>query len=154
MKKALFILLAGTSLFTACKKNDTSNASAKDKITGKWMLTAFSRTIFVGTNNSTVSRYDSLLTCERDDLYLFNADNTLTRDEGDQKCRSTDAQQRPLGSYAITNNDTRLVMPNPDNTAQVDTLEILELTGSTLRTQTVSNGSTSGIRDNKTYVKK
>ncbi len=154
MKKILFSLLAGTALFTACKKDDNNNASAKDRITGQWMLTAFNRTLFVGSQNSTVNRYDSLLSCERDDLYLFNADNTLKRDEGAQKCRSTDPQQQSLGNYIITNNDTRLIMPNPDNTSQMDTLEILELTGSTLRTQTVNNGSTSGIRDSKTYVKK
>ncbi len=155
MKKVLFPLLAGAALFTACKKDDNNNATAKDKITGKWMLTEYKSVFIVnGQKSPAINRYDSLSDCERDDLYLFNADNTLLRDEGEKKCRSTDPQSRSLGTYAITTNDTRLIMPNPDVANRTDTLELVELSGSTLRTSTVLANGSNGIQDNKTYVKK
>jgi hypothetical protein len=156
MKKTLFALLAGATLFTACNKDDNKNASARERITGQWMLTEY-KSIFIvnGQSSPAINRYDSLGACERDDLYLFNTDNTLVRDEGATKCRpSTDPQTLALGTYAITNNDTRLIMPNPDAPSQIDTLELVELTGSTLRTRTVLANGNNGIQQNKTYSKR
>ena len=36
MKKTMIVLLAGTALFTACKKTDTTATTTAQKVLGKW----------------------------------------------------------------------------------------------------------------------
>jgi len=50
IKKTMIVLLAGTALFTACKKTDTAATTTAQKVLGKWtFVSKLTREKFQGT---------------------------------------------------------------------------------------------------------
>ncbi|MDI9319005.1 MAG: lipocalin family protein [Phycisphaerales bacterium] len=100
MKKVIFALSAFLFLFTACKKNDSSPTTTYTKVdtlqSGQWKLT--SATAFGGVYDLT----STMKACQKDNLYTFNANNTITVDEGATKCATTDVSPRTDGNWNLS----------------------------------------------------
>jgi hypothetical protein len=93
--KKIFYIFVVTLLFTACIKDDAAEKiqQTESSLVGKrWQLkSSMSRTV-AGGQQFTGDAYANLRPCERDNFLLFNADKTLTRDEGPTKCAAADPQ--------------------------------------------------------------
>ena len=56
MKKTMIVLLAGTALFTACKKTDTTTTTTTQKVLGKWAIVSnVSTEKFQGNEHTTTT---------------------------------------------------------------------------------------------------
>jgi hypothetical protein len=140
MKKALLYCSALLILGTSCKKNDDNNSnpnssSRKTQLTtGKWKITASISTFDLGNGMTQNADLFSLLSpCQQDNLYIFNADNTATADEGATKCNSSDPQSKAAGNWQLLNNDTQLSLQDPTNPLlQSITADIVQLDNTTL----------------------
>jgi hypothetical protein len=139
MKKLLFAVLATTAMFTACKKDDNSTPSRKDMlVNGRWQLTASTTNSKFATSTSTVfdSTEDNLASyypCEKDNLDIFNSDGTVTEDEGSTKCASTSPQTTVIGTWSLSNNDSKFILTPSANQNDTTTIsgDIIELTSTT-----------------------
>lgn len=94
------------------------------------------------TSNSTgvvTDVFSSSPSCVRDDRYTFNPSGTTLFDTGATKCDPTDPQTT-TGTWELLNNYTQLRVSFDSNPAE--TLEVVELTGSSLHLRQSSGGST------------
>ena len=129
MKKPVILLAAFVLSITACKKSDnsgSSSAKATTLETGKWRITSSSSVVEYGApiGNQTVDLYNTLSACQRDNLFIFNTDNTTTTDEGATKCNSGDPQQTVSGTWALLNGDTQLSIISGGTTVTADILSL------------------------------
>jgi len=65
--------------------------------------------------------------CQKDDLLKFNADKTLTYNNGTVKCDSSEPATQ-TGSWALLTNDTQLTITDPDGDATTGTITSLTST--------------------------
>lgn len=116
MKKSLLLIATAALLFGACKKDDDNGGTSSGRkgtlTTGKWRILSSSAVIEypapLGTQ--TIDAMSSLPACERDNLYIFNADGTGTTDAGATKCNTSDPQTESAGTWALINGDTQLTV--------------------------------------------
>ncbi len=99
MKKTIVILSLAIVGFSACKKKDSGSTTTYTKTdtlqNGQWKLASV-------TNPLIGDLTTSMKSCQKDNLYTFNADKTITVDEGGEKCNSADMQTRVDGSWNLT----------------------------------------------------
>jgi len=157
MRKVSFALIAAALLFTACKKSDNTigksananvgglgnaNGSTNNGNTlltsGRWKITAISNLVEypspVGTQ--TVDGMMTLPNCEKDNLYIFNANFTETLDQGTEKCDSTALQQKNIGTWAFTGSNSKFTS-NIDTTTLVADVLTLDKTTFKIRFRTM-----------------
>ncbi len=105
--KTLLLLLAVSAFTVVACKDDESN---EDKLTAVscWKNTK-SETYDPTTNTWTEDVLDD---CDKDDCTRFNADKTLTFDEGATKCDPTDPQTSS-GSWSLSSDGTTLTINDP-----------------------------------------
>jgi hypothetical protein len=124
MKKLSIYMMAvliGAIMF-GCKKDETK--SSKDNIIGKWMMTGMT----VNPAIEGVTDYFSTWSeCSKDDLTIFNADGTVTNDEGATKCDDNNPQTSSGGTWALSSDNKTLIM-NRDE--YVTNVTIVTLTSS------------------------
>lgn len=140
MKRTLTTFVALTCLLSACKKDDSGNDNNTRKgnlTSGSWRITSSSAVVEypapIGTR--TVDVLGAFPACTRDNLFIFNSDNTSTTDEGATKCNTSDPQQKTSGTWALLNSDTQLQVSDPSSPGAISsiTADILELNNSTLK---------------------
>ena len=109
MKKAILLFLVAGVALSGCKKDDSNgsgggSANATILTTGKWKITSAVSVISYGApiGDQTVDTHSLISACQQDNLYIFNANNTGTLDEGATKCNASDAQQRPNGTWSLS----------------------------------------------------
>lgn len=135
MKKLLYGILVSGLLFTSCGKNDDDDdvVSRRDVlIAGKWKITA--GTVSVTNYPLPGTDIPSLLdSCNKDDLSIFRGDQQFIVDAGSVKCAPSDPQQDDRGTWALTDNETRLTFPLPADLGGNLSCSIDQLDYTTLR---------------------
>lgn len=104
MKKALFAIVTLSVAFTACKKKDEPSEVTKTQMLtqGKWKITE----VYIEKDNVVaLDYYSTMEECEKDNLFTFNADYTITSDEGPTKCDPSVQQTTTDGKWALTNGE-------------------------------------------------
>lgn len=139
MKKTILLSAFLATAFMACKKKDTNTTptptptptytKADTLQNGKWKLT--SATAAGGLIDLTTSMKE----CQKDNLYTFNADKTITVDEGATKCSSSDVSPRTDGNWALLSSNTQLSISGSSITTQ---LGISNLTGDLVKLNTTT----------------
>lgn len=121
MKKTLLVLFSlGALYLSACKDETTDDptpsASRRELlIAGHWQMTggAIVPPITIEFFGQVITISDFLdLTgaepCDKDNFMMFNADATVTNNEGATKCSPSDPQTTSGGNWALLDNDTKL----------------------------------------------
>ena len=126
----LLVVLFGLSLFS-CKKDEKT---AQENLIGKWMMTAM--TISPAMNGVT-DIFSTSDACGKDDLTIFNADGTITKDEGVVKCNSSNPQTSSGGTWVLSADGKTLTVTST-NGPQIITIVTLTST-SFVGTQTIVN---------------
>ena len=90
MKKLLLSLCPLLFLATACKKSNSAQAYSKDNISGTYKLVAMDVTVpgLIGAQDA----YAGLATCEQDNEYCLNPDDTFLYVDAGNVCE-------PAGDY-------------------------------------------------------
>jgi uncharacterized lipoprotein NlpE involved in copper resistance len=130
----LMVVLFGLSLFS-CKKDEKT---AKENLIGKWMMTAM--TISPAINGVT-DMFSTTDACGKDDLTIFNADGTVTNDEGVVKCNASDPQTSSGGTWVLSADGKTLTMTSTNGT-QVITIVTLTSTSFVGKMTMVESGVT------------
>lgn len=115
MKKAILFLCLGAICFTSCKKKEEEKSKSDILAEGKWKLTA-------ANFNGIVDLMSSMKECQKDNLFLFNTNKTITLDEGATKCSDAAEQTRTDGNWELTNNDAKITVSNSSVTAGLGSL--------------------------------
>lgn len=123
MKKTIVILTLAIIGFSACKKKDNgtpaTNYTKVDTLqNGQWKLVSI-------TNPLIGDLTTSMKSCQKDNLYTFNADKTITVDEGGEKCNTADMQTRVDGNWNLTSDYKQISI----SSSVFATLGITTLTG-------------------------
>jgi hypothetical protein len=125
----LLVVVFCLSLFS-CKKDEKTPT---ENLIGKWMVTAM--TISPAMNGVT-DMFSTSDACGKDDLTIFNADGTVTKDEGAVKCNSSNPQTSSGGTWVLSADGKTLTMTNTSGTQQIVTIVTLSST-SLVVTQTM-----------------
>jgi hypothetical protein len=106
MKKTISVFILITTAFFSCKKDNGSSATKTELlVAGKWQLTGAN---FSESGVTVLDFYSTYMTsCQTDNFYTFNSNNTVTVDEGATKCADTAAQSTTTGSWSLTDGDTK-----------------------------------------------
>lgn len=138
------IALASTCLslifLMGCSKSSSSGSSSptQDKlVAGKWQITAETATVNYMGKDTTIDKYATEDTCEKDDFILFVSDGTGSIDENTNKC-SWDQQVEHF-TWALLNSDTRLALVD----SNPDTADIMEISSTQMKLRIISE-NTSG----------
>lgn len=113
MKQIMLLCTTACMLIAvSCKKEEERITLRTEMITANpWKITALDATTKVGVSGwSEADLYDVMPECVRDNRISFNMDQTVTIDEGDEKC-DPDAPQSytvPSGTWAFKTADTQL----------------------------------------------
>jgi hypothetical protein len=149
------ILLALVALLGSCKKDSSSapaTAGETTLTTGTWKITASTSIVEypapIGTQ--TVNLYDMFNACEIDNIYTFNANKSVTSDEGPTKCNAADPQTTTEGTWALSNNDTKLTTNGGGFNITAD---VLTLDNSTLKIKYVTNINNIPATTTTTYAR-
>jgi hypothetical protein len=137
MKKTILFSAILATAIIACKKPETNTTptptytKADTLQNGKWKLT--SATAAGGVFDLTTSMQE----CQKDNLYTFNADKTITVDEGATKCAPSDVSPRNDGNWSLITNNTQLNISGSSITTQLGipglTGDLVKLDATTLQ---------------------
>lgn len=149
LTQTMALLLASILILAAssCKKDDEEKTNT-DKLTGKnFVMSGWTIDPPVTIQGTSFADLWSFLPeCTKDDFMVFNADGTVTFDEGATKCDPGDPQT-DQGTWTYVDNETKISVTADGET---DVMEIVELTDSTLK---VSFEETEDFGDGeKTYT--
>jgi len=127
------LLFAIIVLFTAssCQKDNESYKVNSALITGKyWEVTSWIIEPPLDVNGEKFTDlYAISLTCITDNLIRFNANGSVTMDEGATKCNA-DAKQTTVGTWAFNDDETEM---NISLNGVIETYSIIELTDALLK---------------------
>ena len=101
MKKLIVLASLAIISFTACKKKENPSTTvtytkADTLQNGKWKLTSASAA------GGLIDLMTSMKDCQKDNFYTFNADKTITIDEGATKCNASDVSPRSDGNWSLS----------------------------------------------------
>ncbi len=120
-------------LFSACEKDDEiiQTTSKTDLLSnGQWKITMYTLTPPMDLDGDGIADSDGLAAmdaCQRDNLFKFSRNGTLTIDEGLTKCNPNDPQQE-ISTWSFRNNETEIIIDGTTGLLQ-------ELTPSRMRVQ-------------------
>ena len=128
MKLRLLLLFAVSALvvLSSCK-DDKDDPTPEEMIVGSWNLIKE-----VYTEDGVTETYEGEGlgdACDRDDLWVFAENNTLTLDEGPTKCDPNAPQVYGSGQWTLLNNGSQLQITD---SGEVELLNITTLTNSKL----------------------
>jgi hypothetical protein len=130
----LMVVVFGLSIFS-CKKDEKT---AKEYLIGKWMATAMT----VSPAMDGVTDMFSTTPCDKDDIIIFNANGTVTNDEGVIKCNAADPQTTSGGTWTLSADGKTLTLTSTNNEIQVLTIVTLSSTSFVGTMTIVFNGVT------------
>lgn len=127
-------------VFTSCKKDDDDKKEEPPSVEGTWKITALTITTHFAGTDSTEDYFATYSTCEKDNLTRYNADKTITYLGGATKCKPNEVESMPIGTWALSANDTKLTISYKSTTVW----DITTLNATTLKLQVVetNNGAT------------
>ncbi|MDI3322296.1 hypothetical protein [Pinibacter soli] len=141
-KAALVILTA--ALIAGCNKDDGKNNGGADKTqlitAGRWKLTSeyFEVAIDIDGDGKTENEaINALPKCFTDNLLIFKADNTVTRDEGPTKCYPNDPQIIEETKWKFADNETKIMIGDP---GYEDVGQLAELSATVLKIKLGASG--------------
>lgn len=141
LNKLLVILLALLPLFTACtevKDEETPSPAINQELllNKNWRLTAYTRT----SGTEVTDKYNEKKDCERDNITIFNADNTYIINEGNLRCGAADVVEE--GIWEIIDG-VLTTMPEESSRPSVADYKIEELSDKKLvySSTFISNGN-------------
>lgn len=117
MKKIALFLLIGSLGFTACKKKDKETSKADLLVQGNWKLTT-------ANLNGLLDLLTTFEACQKDNYYLFNADKSLSVDEGPTKCTTSAPQRSSDGNWSLSGNDSKITISGSSLTTGLGALSI------------------------------
>ena len=146
MKKPLMILsvlaMALLVTFTGCKKDDDDDAVVKtptEYLTAhSWVMTSMEidpglafygfviNDLFEEINIPGIGSYSFVEDCDKDDLYIFNPNGTVTIDTGSDHCEEGEPQQYDGGTWELSEDGTTITLSEAfesSTTATVTTLD-------------------------------
>lgn len=128
MKKIIFAVLVSGLFFSACKKKEKELTKTELLQNGKWKLTA-------ANFNGFYDIFANFKDCQKDNTYTFNANKSITVDEGGTKCSDTTKQSYTDGSWSLTANDTKIALSGSSITLGFGTLsaDVVTLNATTLQ---------------------
>ena len=148
----LIALVAIGCLFTACKKSDSGsggNGGSAVLTSGKWKIVSSSSVIdYPVIGKQTVDAFATIQDCQKDNLYIFNADNTSTTDEGATKCNSGDPQSYVTGTWSLSSDSKTLVITASGRTV---TSDVLTLSSSSMILKYATNDNNIDVVTTTTY---
>lgn len=103
MKKTIYLCATLATIFIACQKEDQPAAKSTREllIEKKWYLKAINVTpALMGTTNL----YDSLIPCQKDDIFTYRSSGKQEIDEGPLKCSPSKPQIDSATTWKIENN--------------------------------------------------
>lgn len=100
-----FVILAANS----CKKDDDDSKTKTEMLTGKyWKFTAMNISPAIEFNGLEYSDLFGLMpNCTKDDLIKYDANGTVTYDEGPSKCDEGDPQTE-TGTWSFNSDETKI----------------------------------------------
>lgn len=102
---ALFLL---TSVIVSCKKDKDEPVSKTTLLTQKdWLAIKWEEKL---NNDAYVDDFPNWPVCDKDDHFVFRTNNTYEANEGPTKCDATDPQIIDSGSWAFTDNETKILI--------------------------------------------
>jgi hypothetical protein len=96
--KQLLTLLTMAAIFGSCKKKDPTPSDYLTK--SKWKLESV--TVFAQDFSGNIKA------CQKDNLYQFNTNKSITAYEGATKCNDTAANSKTDGNWSLQNADKQL----------------------------------------------
>ena len=144
MKNYLLLLALATSfMISSCGKDDDDDKgpSKSALLANKnWMIIGLTETKSNGTG--TIDTYSTLKNCVKDNILRFTPDNKFSVTEGATKCDISDPQEMINGTWALTDDGTRITGVAKGYGAEI---ELVELTNSKLIVKylTIKSGITS-----------
>lgn len=134
MKKLVLIMTGALVLFaSSCKKEKTTTELLQ---AGAWKMTAG-----VATNGATTVDFytTTMQACEKDDLYTFKTDNSLSVSEGASKCNSTDPDTYTYGTYSVVGDSLSLNDGTSTTSFKIVSIDASQLKLSNTSGTTVTN---------------
>ncbi len=122
--KPLGLLLLCLGGIAACNKDDDQSPS----VTKTELLAGKSAKTWrpVASTKNGNDQFSSRAACDKDDNFIFRADQTFEANEGATKCNTSDLQVFNSGSWEFKSNETVLSIAGDD-------FSLLELSANTLR---------------------
>jgi hypothetical protein len=122
----LALALVGLAGLASCKKDETASlqraATKTDVLTAKsWKVTD------IKIADKSIFRTMLVDSCSKDDLTKFNANKSVTFDEGTLKCDAASPQSR-TGSWEFTTNETKLKVTDADGSVLEQPIRTLNTT--------------------------
>lgn len=102
------MMLVVAGFVSSCNKDEDpaptgSNKSNSEKLVGKnWKITAAT---LKDPSGATTDEYADMEACDKDDLYIYNANGTYVLDAGATKCDPNDPQTEP-GVWSMNSGQT------------------------------------------------
>ncbi|HET9431464.1 MAG TPA: lipocalin family protein [Chitinophagaceae bacterium] len=118
--KPTALLLIFALGFTSCSKDDDPAPKSKTTLLTQkdWVMTKLEGKV---NNEPYLDIFPSLDACFKDDRYVFKTGNTFEFNEGPTKCDPADPQIYETGSWAFTNNETKITIgSDPYSIDQID----------------------------------
>lgn len=108
MKKIVLAALCVTIGLAACKKDKPAEKTKLEMLTtGQWKITE----AYLGKDTVQVLDYYSTMEeCVKNNTFIFNADYSITSDEGATKCDDTVKQTTTDGKWDLTNDGKTFVI--------------------------------------------
>jgi hypothetical protein len=122
----LVLAVVGLTGLTSCKKDDVTfphrAATKTDVLTAKsWKVTD------IKIADKSIFKTMLVDSCAKDDLTKFNANKSVTFDEGTLKCDTLSRQSR-TGSWEFTTNETKLKVTDADGSVLEEAISTLNTT--------------------------
>ncbi len=138
MKKCYLLLLVAAT-FGACQKNNDNSTARANLLTARnWRMSADTYTTVDNGTATTSDEYAKLPACKRDDFLKFNADKSLTTDEGATRCGAS-LPQTLTGEWDFNSDQTTLTSHSVAYSSFILLADIVELSATTLRLRTVTS---------------
>lgn len=139
MKKNYYFLLGliFLTITLSCKKDPTRTELLTNK---NWKLTACAIDPALNVGGTLISDfYAQMAACDKDDIYNYKDNGTMTRDEGPLRCNGNDPQTY-MGVWAFSSDNSTLTVTITYGTTPVtQSHTILELTKTISRTKYTQN---------------
>lgn len=133
-KFRLPLLLMTFIIVVGCGKDPVLTKS--DLLAKAWKYQSFK----ASAGALTIDVLSQLKPCELDNIYRFKSDKTFTLEEGTTKCNPADPQIQESGSWRFNAAETKLYLGT-------DSVDVIELTGSTLHLRFNEPGPPAAVID-------
>jgi hypothetical protein len=152
----LLLLLSFSLLMFRCS-NDDPEETAYDRVQGSWGMTADNYSPaydYLGNGQDVTDAFPLYDACEKDNLYVINANYVGELNEGASKCDPADPQNIPITWLLKSNNTVLNISINYQGLTIGQDFDILQLDASTMKLKTTFVESGVTYTNTQTFVRK